>query len=118
LAAVDHEWPGFSFARVSPESWGALAWLTVFGSIIAVSSYSFLVAHVAPQKVATYALVNPVIALALGATILHERITLAAIIAMILVLAGVALVLAQRDRSGGPRPVPALPASNGAQNGA
>jgi len=69
----------------------------VFGSLVAVNCYSFLVAHVPAQKVTTYALVNPVIALALGAVVLGENITPAAILSGILVLVGVALVLFQRS---------------------
>jgi drug/metabolite transporter (DMT)-like permease len=97
MALPDREWRGFAPSHVSALSWGALAYLIVLGSIIAFSSYALLVSHVAPQKVATYALVNPVIALALGALVLHERITGAAVISMVLVLLGVTLVLAQRE---------------------
>jgi len=62
------------------------------------------VAHVNAQKATTYALVNPVIALALGAIVLHERITSSAIVATVLVLVGVGLVLFQRAP---PQPAPA-----------
>jgi drug/metabolite transporter (DMT)-like permease len=48
---------------------------------------------VAPQKVATYALVNPVVAMALGALVLGERLNGLAGLAVLLVLLGVALVL-------------------------
>ncbi|HEY7930193.1 MAG TPA: EamA family transporter [Steroidobacteraceae bacterium] len=106
MAVIDREWRGFSPAHASLLSWGALAYLSVFGSIIAFSSYAFLVSHVAPQKIATYALVNPVIALALGAVVLHERITQPAVISMVLVLLGVTLVLVQRERT---RPAPGSP---------
>jgi drug/metabolite transporter (DMT)-like permease len=99
LAALGQEWRGFSFGQVSATSWGALGWLIVFGSIVAFSCYAFLVSHVAPQKISTCALVNPLIALALGAAVLHERVSPAAVIAMVLVLLGVALVLAQRPQS-------------------
>jgi drug/metabolite transporter (DMT)-like permease len=74
-------------------------YLVVFGSLIAVNCYSWLIAHVAPQKVTTYALVNPVIALALGALLLGERITPAAVLSTALVLLGVGLVLFQRPRA-------------------
>jgi drug/metabolite transporter (DMT)-like permease len=97
MSLPDREWGGFALGQVSALSWGALAYLISFGSIIAFSCYAFLVAHVAAQKVATYALVNPVIALALGALVLHERVTPAAVISMVLVLLGVTLVLAQRE---------------------
>ncbi|HTW74470.1 MAG TPA: EamA family transporter [Steroidobacteraceae bacterium] len=97
MSLVDREWIGFAPSRVSLQSLLALAYLILFGSIIAFSCYSYLVAHVAAQKISTYALVNPVIALALGAAVLGERVTPAAIVATLLVLAGVALVLLQRE---------------------
>ena len=58
------------------------------------------------QKVTTYALVNPVIALTLGVLVLHERVSPAAILSAIMVLVGVALVLFQR-RPVEQRPPPA-----------
>ncbi|HEY6452405.1 MAG TPA: EamA family transporter [Steroidobacteraceae bacterium] len=93
LSGLDHEWGAFSLAQVSLQSLLAVAYLIVFGSIIAVNCYSFLLAHVPAQKVSTYALVNPVIALALGALVLHERITPMALLCAVLVMLGVTLVL-------------------------
>jgi drug/metabolite transporter (DMT)-like permease len=93
MGLVDREWIGFSFAQVSLQSLLAVVYLVIFGSIIAVNCYSYLLAHVPATKVSTYALVNPVIALALGAVVLHEKITPVAILCAVLVLLGVALVL-------------------------
>jgi drug/metabolite transporter (DMT)-like permease len=104
MALLDREWLGFVPSHISLQSWLALAYLIIFGSIIAFSCYSFLVAHVSAQKVSTYALVNPVIALALGAAVLGERITPAAIVSTVLVLAGVGLVLLQRSPVGSQAP--------------
>lgn len=104
MALVDREWVGFVPAQVSLQSLLALAYLIIFGSIITFNAYSFLVAHVAAQKVSTYALVNPVIALALGAALLGERITPAAIISTVLVLLGVGLVLLARAPAGSGSP--------------
>ncbi|MFI4905836.1 MAG: EamA family transporter [Steroidobacteraceae bacterium] len=106
MGGIDREWIGFVPAHISLQSVFAVLYLVVFGSIVAVNCYSFLVAHVPPQKVTTYALVNPVIALALGAIVLHEKISPAAILSAILVLVGVALVLFQR-RAVEQRPPPA-----------
>ena len=53
----------------------ALLYLIVFGSIIALNCYLWLLTRVSAQKVTTYALVNPVVALILGAVVLNERIT-------------------------------------------
>jgi drug/metabolite transporter (DMT)-like permease len=93
MGLVDHEWVDFSLSRISLQSVLALAYLVVFGSIIAVNCYSYLLAHVPASKVSTYALVNPVIALALGALVLHERVTPVELLCTGLVIAGVALVL-------------------------
>jgi drug/metabolite transporter (DMT)-like permease len=106
MAGIDREWIGFAPAQVSLQSVLGVLYLVVFGSLVAVNCYSFLVAHVPAQKVTTYALVNPVIALGLGAIVLDEKITPAAIVSAILVLVGVALVLFQR-RALEQRPHPA-----------
>ncbi|MGH8231179.1 MAG: DMT family transporter, partial [Steroidobacteraceae bacterium] len=96
MALIGREWIGFTPAQVSLPSLLGLLYLVVFGSMIAVNCYSFLVAHEPPQKITTYALVNPVIALALGALVLGEKINSAAVLSALLVLIGVALVLFQR----------------------
>jgi drug/metabolite transporter (DMT)-like permease len=96
LSIIDREWIGFSLAQVSLPSLLGVLYLVVFGSMIAVNCYSFLVAHEPAQKITTYALVNPVIALALGALVLGEKINSAAVLSAVLVLFGVALVLFQR----------------------
>jgi drug/metabolite transporter (DMT)-like permease len=106
LALVNREWIGFAPGQVSLQSLLALAYLAVPGSIVAFSCYAYLVAHVAPQKIATYTLVNPLIALALGAMVLGEPITHAAVVSAVLVLLGVTLVLLQR---GAPAPIGPVP---------
>jgi drug/metabolite transporter (DMT)-like permease len=98
MSLIDQEWGGFQPSHIQWQSGLAIAYLVVFGSLIAVNCYSYLIAHVAPQKVTTYALVNPIIAIALGAIVLDERITPSAMISAVLVLVGVALVLFQRRR--------------------
>ncbi|HEY4972755.1 MAG TPA: EamA family transporter, partial [Steroidobacteraceae bacterium] len=104
MAIIDREWIGFVPARITWPSMLAVLYLVVFGSLIAVNCYAFLVAHVPAQKVTTYALVNPVIALALGAVVLNENIPPVAIVSAVLVLVGVALVLFQRAPVAQPRP--------------
>ena len=72
-----------------------LLYLVVFGSIIGLNCYLWLLTRVPAPKVATYALVNPVVALVLGAAVLGERVTPLAIVAAVLVLFGVALIVFQ-----------------------
>ena len=102
MGFLDREWIGFTPAHISLQSALGVLYLVIFGSMIAVNCYAFLIAHVPAQKVTTYALVNPVIALALGAMVLHEKIGPMAILSAILVLAGVALILFQRREVAAP----------------
>lgn len=95
MSFVDGEWRRFDASSVSLESWLAIAYLIVFGSLIALNCYLWLLTRVPAQKVTTYALVNPVVALLLGALVLDERVTLLAATSAALVLIGVALVLFQ-----------------------
>lgn len=70
----------------------ALAYLTIFGSLVAFSAYMYLLAHVRPALATSYAYVNPVLALALGVTLGGERVSAAGWLALPVVIAGVALV--------------------------
>jgi drug/metabolite transporter (DMT)-like permease len=98
MALVNREWIGFDPSQVSVASMVAVLYLTVFGSIIALTAYVWLLTQEPAQKVATYALVNPVIAVLLGAIVLGETITAATVAGAALVIAGVALVLFQNLR--------------------
>lgn len=108
MGCLNREWIGFHVSQVSLQSLLALGYLVVFGSIIAVNCYSYLLAHVPAQKVSTYALVNPVIALALGALVLHEKVTPVSLLCALMVLVGVALVL-WRGRAPSPAPLAVAP---------
>lgn len=95
LALLDGEWVSFDPSAVTLTSIVALGYLIVFGSIVGLNCYLWLLTRVPASKVTTYALVNPVVALILGALVLDERITALAVTAAVLVLGGVALVLFQ-----------------------
>src|ERR1035438_6514063 len=58
MGVLDREWIGFSPSQISLQSGLAVSYLVIFGSIIAVNCYAFLLAHVSAQKVSTYALVR------------------------------------------------------------
>ncbi|HVF52165.1 MAG TPA: EamA family transporter [Actinomycetota bacterium] len=77
---------GFSISQVSTASWLALLYLVVAGSWLAFTAYVWLLQHAPISKVATYAYVNPVIAIVLGWLVLSESFTP-------LILAGAALVV-------------------------
>ena len=63
--------------------------LIIFGSIVAFTSFNFLLKNVSPEKVATSTYVNPVVALLLGWYFLNETITLQMILAAVILLTGV-----------------------------
>ncbi|HEY7123978.1 MAG TPA: drug/metabolite exporter YedA [Ktedonobacterales bacterium] len=75
-----------------PHAVWALLYLVVFGSLVAFSAFTYLLQRVRPTIVTSYAYVNPLVALALGALFIGEKITLTEVLAMLLILAGVALV--------------------------
>lgn len=95
MTVVDNEWAGLDVSKFSATSLLALLYLMVFGSIVALNCYLWLLTRVAAHKVTMYALVNPVVALALGALVLDEKLTPVSLAAAVLVLIGVALVLFQ-----------------------
>ena len=70
----------------------ALLYLAVFGSIIAFSTYVWLLHNVRPALVSSYAYVNPAIAVALGAWLASERFTAHDLGAMAVILAGVVII--------------------------
>ena len=74
-ATARGEWADLDVARVSLRSGVAVAYLAVFGSIVAFSCYVWMLRVSTPAKVATYAYVNPVVAVVLGALVLAEPIT-------------------------------------------
>lgn len=96
LGAARGEWASFDPAAVSTKSLLAVAYLVVFGSLIAFSAYSWLVRAAPPALVATYAYVNPVVAVVLGWAFAGERFEAKTLLAGFLVLAAVALISAGR----------------------
>jgi drug/metabolite transporter (DMT)-like permease len=95
LAAIGGE---FAQALFSMSGLLSLLYLIVFGSIIGFTSYVYLLRHVPPAKASTYAYVNPVVAVILGALLLAEPLELRTIAATVVILAGVAIVQAAKTR--------------------
>lgn len=72
----------------TPVLWSMLL-LIIFGSIVAFTSFNYLLKYVSPEKVATNTYVNPIIALLLGWYFLDEQITLQSMVAAAILLTGV-----------------------------
>jgi drug/metabolite transporter (DMT)-like permease len=85
-----------AIAAISMRSAIALAYLTVFGSVIAYTAYLYALTRLSPGKVSSYAYVNPLVAVIFGSLLLREPVTLRIMIAMVVILAGVAVI--QLDR--------------------
>ncbi len=77
----------------SPKSLAALVYLIVFGSFVAFTAYQFLLHTVRPALATSYAYVNPVVAVALGASLAGEQVGVLEFAAMAVIVAGVALVV-------------------------
>ena len=89
------------------ESLLALGYLVVFGSIVAFSAYSWLLTNVPISTVSTYAYVNPIVAVALGAIFLSEPIAPRTLIATALIVGAVVAMVSGRPRAAeepGPSP--------------
>ncbi|MGH3254775.1 MAG: EamA family transporter [Streptosporangiaceae bacterium] len=93
LAAASGEFGHFRVSAVSDRSWLALAYLILVGSIVAFSAYVIAVRMLPTATVATYAYVNPVIAVLLGALILNEPVTLGMLAGGVLIVGAVVLVV-------------------------
>src|SRR5579864_8590567 len=85
-------------AAISVRSWLALGYLIVFGSMVGFAAYIYILKKSTATRVATYALVNPVVALFLGWLLIGETITLRTIIAAAVILTAVLLVITAPHR--------------------
>lgn len=79
--------------QISPHSGLAVLYLAVFGSVLGFSAYTYLLREVSPARVATYAYINPLVAVFLGWYFLGESLTLRMLVAAAIILAAVVLVI-------------------------
>jgi drug/metabolite transporter (DMT)-like permease len=88
---------------VSTRSLLALGYLIVFGSLLGLSAYNWLLHHASPARVATYAYVNPIVAMLLGWAFAGEAITVRTLLAAAIIIVGVVLVISASQKT--PTPV-------------
>lgn len=84
---------------MTPRALLSLAYLAVFGSLVAFTAYTYILRASTPAKVATYAYVNPVVAVLLGWAFANEPITARTLVAAAVILAGVAIITAAGERA-------------------
>jgi drug/metabolite transporter (DMT)-like permease len=83
------------------QNWGpqavfSIAWLVVFGSLVGYTAFIYLLDNVPVAKVSTYAYINPIVAVILGAILLHERMVPIEYAGMAAILVAVYLVTSSR----------------------
>jgi drug/metabolite transporter (DMT)-like permease len=89
----------FEVAAVSTRSFIAWVYLLIFGSLIGFTAFVYLLRVSTPARVATYAYVNPVVAVILGWLLAGEAISGRMVAAAVIIVAGVALITAAEGRT-------------------
>jgi drug/metabolite transporter (DMT)-like permease len=97
-------------SQISARSWIALAYLIVFGSLVAFTAYSWLLGNAPISLVGTYAYVNPAVAVFLGALVLDEPVTWTVVLGGAVIIAGVGIVVST-ERRGRPPGRPTAPSA-------
>jgi len=96
-------------ASASATTWGALAYLTVFGSLLGFTAFAYCLNELPASTVGTYAYVNPVVAVTLGSLILGEPVSAGLVSGGALILLAVLLTTARRSVAA-PQPQPVVEA--------
>lgn len=83
---------GFDPSNITPQALWAMAYLILFGSVVAYSAYIWLMKHVSPTLASTYAFINPVVAVILGWTMASEVLSLQTLIAAGVIISAVVIL--------------------------
>jgi len=86
------EWPQVVEGGFTDASIWSFIYLIIFGSLLAYTAYTWLLQNAPISKVATYAYVNPVVAVVLGALVLDEQLDVAMILGAVMIVASVAFI--------------------------
>jgi drug/metabolite transporter (DMT)-like permease len=99
FAVVTGEPAQMDLAHASTRSVLGFLYLVTFGSLVGFTAYVYLLAHTSAAKAATYAYVNPVVAVLLGWAFANEPVTMRTLLAAAVILAGVATITVANDGS-------------------
>lgn len=97
------EWRNFDLATVSTQSWLGLAYLITFGSLIGFVSYGWLLKNAPVSLVATYAYVNPLVAVFLGAWLADETLNARILVAGLVIIGSVVLINQTKPKKFNPK---------------
>jgi drug/metabolite transporter (DMT)-like permease len=92
LGTLTGEWGRLDIAAIAPRSLGGLAYLIAFGSLIGFVAYTWLLRNAPTPLVATYAYVNPLVAILVGSLLGGELLTTRVIISAAIIIGGVILI--------------------------
>ena len=98
----------FDPRQITLQSFWAFVYLVLIGGIIGYVSYAWLLRHCEPAKVATYAYVNPIVAVTLGALFAHETLSLRTLVGAGLIIGSVAVVITAQQMKSKASPMPAM----------
>jgi drug/metabolite transporter (DMT)-like permease len=99
----------FDPGKMSILSLGAFAYLVIIGALVGYTAYFYLLRHCDPAKVSTYAYINPIVAVLLGALFAGEHVTMRTLFAGMLIIGSVALVITVQQRR--PKTLPPITAA-------
>ena len=103
VSGLTGEWSGFNFADVKVSSWLGLLYLIVVGSLVGFVSYGWLLQNAPISLVATYAYVNPLVAVFLGAWLADETLNARILVAGLVIIGSVVLI--NQSKPGKTKPV-------------
>lgn len=83
-------------SKMTSETYWAVTYLIIMGSFVGYSAYIWLLHHAPPTLTATYAYVNPVVAMILGGIFANERLSTRSLVASLVILTGVILITVGR----------------------
>ena len=105
---ITGEWHQLVLANVTTRSWLGLVFLTIFGSMVGFSAYAWLLRNAPVSLVATYAYVNPLVAILLGSLFAQETLTVHILLATLVIIGSVVLINVARQIKDRGRPAVAV----------
>jgi drug/metabolite transporter (DMT)-like permease len=102
LGVVDGEFRELNVAAISLRSVTGFAWLVTAGTVFGYTTYGWLLRNAPISRVATYAYVNPIVAIVLGWALLHEQVSVKVALGGGLIIAAVALVVSRETQRDAP----------------
>ena len=100
LGTATGEWRGLRPGQFGAAAWLGWGYLVVFGSLVAFTAYSWLLKNAPPARVATYAYVNPVVAVLLGWAVLGEKLSIEMLVGAAVIVGSVVLITTQQKKAG------------------